>query len=45
MLYFIESGIYAKIGYSSDYKTFEKRLLHYQVHNPSFNLLDTAEGT
>lgn len=45
MLYLIESGIYAKIGYTSDNKTLEKRLSSYQTHNPSFRLLDTAEGS
>lgn len=45
MLYFIESGIYAKIGYSTDYNTLEKRINSYQTHNPSFNLVDTADGT
>lgn len=35
MLYLIESGIYAKIGYTSDNKTLEKRLSSYQTHNPS----------
>lgn len=45
MLYLIESGIYAKIGYSTNYDTLEKRINSYQTHNPSFNLVDTAEGT
>lgn len=45
MLYLIESGIYAKIGYSTNYDTLEKRISSYQTHNPSFNLVDTAEGT
>ena len=45
MLYLIESGIYAKIGYTSDNETLEKRLNSYQTHNPSFRLLDTAEGS
>lgn len=45
MLYLIESGIYAKIGYSTDYNTLEKRINSYQTHNPSFNLVDTAEGS
>lgn len=45
MLYFIESGIYAKIGYSKDCDTFEKRLSTYKTHNPHFRLVDIAEGT
>lgn len=45
MLYLIESDIYAKIGYSTNYDTLEKRINSYQTHNPSFNLVDTAEGT
>lgn len=45
MLYLIESGIYAKIGYSTNYDTLEKRINSYQTHNPSFNLVDTAEGS
>lgn len=45
MLYFIECGIYAKIGYSKDVDTFEKRLLSYKTHNPHFRLVDIADGT
>lgn len=45
MLYFIECGIYAKIGYSKDVDTFEKRLLSYRTHNPQFRLVDIADGT
>lgn len=45
MLYFIECGIYAKIGYSKDVDTFEKRLLAYKTHNPHFRLVDITDGT
>ena len=45
MLYFIECGIYAKIGYSKDVDTFEKRLLSYKTHNPHFRLVDITDGT
>ena len=45
MLYLIESGIYAKIGYSTDYKTLENRIQSYQTHNPSFNVIDLVEGS
>ena len=45
MLDFIECGIYAKIGYSKDVDTFEKRLLSYRTHNPHFRLVDIADGT
>ena len=45
MLYLIESGIYAKIGYTSDNKTLEKRLSSYQTHNPQFRLVDITDGT
>lgn len=45
MLYFIECGIYAKIGYSKNVDTFEKRLSAYKTHNPYFRLVDIADGT
>lgn len=45
MLYFIECGIYAKIGYSKNVDTFEKRLSAYKTHNPHFRLVDIADGT
>lgn len=45
MLYFIECGIYAKIGYSKDVDSFEKRLSAYKTHNPHFRLVDIADGT
>lgn len=45
MLYFIESGIYAKIGYTENDTTLRKRIEQYQTNNPSFRLIDTTEGT
>lgn len=45
MLYFIECGIFAKIGYSKNVDTFEKRLSAYKTHNPHFRLVDIADGT
>lgn len=45
MLYFIECGIYAKIGYSKNVDTFEKRLSAYKTHNPHFRLVDITDGT
>lgn len=45
MLYFIECGIYAKIGYSKDVDIFEKRLSAYKTHNPHFRLVDITDGT
>ncbi len=45
MLYFIESGIFAKIGYTEDYSTLEKRLLLYRTSNPHFRLIDVTTGT
>lgn len=45
MLYLIESGLYAKIGYTSDLSTLEKRIQSYQTHNPLFNLVDITEGS
>lgn len=45
MLYFIESGIYAKIGYSKDFgEPFIKRIEQYKSCNPAFRVVDTAEG-
>lgn len=43
MLYFIESGIFAKIGYSNNADTFKKRIETYRTHNPAFKLIDTVE--
>ena len=45
MLYFIECGIYAKIGYTKDISTFKRRLSTYRTHNPHFRLVDIADGT
>lgn len=45
MLYFIESGSFAKIGYTKDYTTLKKRMTSYSTDNPNFRLLDTADGT
>lgn len=45
MLYFIECGIYAKIGYTKDISTFKRRLSTYRTHNPQFRLLDITDGT
>ena len=45
MLYFIECGIYAKIGYTKDISTFKKRLSTYRTHNPQFRLVDITDGT
>lgn len=45
MLYLIESGIYAKIGYSTDYDTFKQRVSNYRSDNPSFRIIDTTNGT
>lgn len=45
MLYFIESGLYAKIGYTENDITLRKRMEQYQTNNPSFRLIDTTVGT
>lgn len=45
MLYFIECGIYAKIGYTKDISTFKRRLSTYRTHNPHFRLVDITDGT
>lgn len=45
MLYLMESGLYAKIGYTTDYSTLKNRFNTYQTHNPTLRLVDIAEGT
>lgn len=45
MLYFIESDIFAKIGYTENDATLRKRIEQYQTNNPSFRVIDTTEGT
>jgi hypothetical protein len=45
MLYLIESDIYAKVGYSKDYNTLEKRMVDYYTNNPNYTLVDVRDGT
>ena len=42
MIYLIESGEYAKIGYTTNLK---HRFQQYYTANPNFSILDVTEGT
>lgn len=42
MIYLIESGEYAKIGYTTN---LNQRYMQYSTDNPNFSILDYAKGT